>query len=105
MRSFLVSATASILVFSAPAFAQNATQNAEPVLIDQGNAQPASTASNPADDGSTAFAQAPPPGPNLTPWVVGGLAVGGIVTVVVVASNNNNNDNNNTTTKSNPASP
>lgn len=95
MRSFLVSAFASLLAFSAPALAQNATQNAEPVLIDQGTAQPVSSASTPADDGSTAFAQAPPLGPNLTPWIVGGLAVGGIVTVIVVASNNNNNDNNN----------
>jgi len=102
MRGLLTSAAALLLALSTQAFAQNA----EPVLVDQGATQPAST---PAEDGSTALAQAPPPGPfdNLTPWVVTGAVVGTVVTVAVVASqnSNNSNNNNNVSNKSHPSSP
>jgi hypothetical protein len=106
MRGLLASAVALQLALAAPAFAQNA----EPVLVDQGTAQPGSppAGSPPADDASTALAQAPPgPFDNLTPWLVTGAVVGTIVTVAVVASQNNNNNNNvpASNNKSKPVSP
>lgn len=102
MRLLFAIVLAGFLGFTAPVFAQTpgsdaTAQNNATVQNDVNGQPPANTSS----DAVTAYDQAPPP-TNLTPFVIGGLAVGGLTAIIVVATQNKNN--NNTTTPA-PASP
>ena len=89
MRRFLAIVLAGMLGFAAPAFAQSTTsgQPNQPT-------QPNATTNQPqSDDALTALNQAPPPdNTNLTPWLIGGLAVGGMAGIIIYATNNHSNN-------------
>jgi hypothetical protein len=95
MRRLLAGSLAFLLCLGGPVLAQS-TNYAQPVTGTQTpilNNQPAQ------DDGLSALDQAPPPGqggPDYVPYVVGGLALGGLGLGLYLANQNNS---------SSPASP
>jgi hypothetical protein len=93
MRRLLAGVLVSLLGLSGPVLAQN-TNYAQPVTTAQTpilNNQPAQ------DDGLTALDQAPPPPPDYNPYLIGGLALGGLGVGIYFATQHNNS--------SSPASP
>jgi hypothetical protein len=96
MRRLLAGVLAGLLCLSGPALAQS-TNYAQPVT---GTQTPILNNQTAQDDGLSALDQAPPPGqggPDYVPYLVGGLALGGLGLGIYLANQNNNS--------SSPASP
>jgi hypothetical protein len=99
MQRFWAIAVVGALTFATPGFAQNAPGGSG---VNQDATGQGSAPDGSGSNGLDAYGQAnpdqnTPPPPNYTGLLIGGLAVGGIVTGIVIATQNNNNTTTTTT--------